>query len=91
MLFGVDNTIYSPTIRAIVKGADMTKIIILPEETLDRYYDRTLNYLHTKYHSQSSGFGSKGGDPNQAARDAEGRHLATQGMLKNIPIGKAVY
>ncbi len=60
MRSGVADTVYSSTIRVIVKGADMTKIIILPEETLDRYYDRTLNYLHTKYHSQSSGFGSKG-------------------------------
>jgi len=30
----------------------MTKVIILPDEDLDRFYERTLNYLHAKYHCQ---------------------------------------
>ncbi len=28
----------------------MTKVIILSEDTLDRYYERRLQHLHDKYH-----------------------------------------
>jgi hypothetical protein len=29
----------------------MTKVIILSEDTLDRYYDRTVQRLHDKFHT----------------------------------------
>jgi len=32
----------------------LTKVIILPNEDLDRFYERTLNYLHAKYHCHPS-------------------------------------
>ena len=32
----------------------MTKVIILPDEDLDRFYERTINYLRIKYHSHPS-------------------------------------
>ena len=47
------------------------KIFIFPEENLDRFYERTLNYLNAKYHSNPSNLGSKGCDPNQFALDAQ--------------------
>ena len=49
----------------------MTKIFIFPEENLDSLYSRTLNYLHAKYHCQPSDLGSRRGDPNQFALDAQ--------------------
>jgi len=47
------------------------KIFIFPEETLDRFYERTLNYLNAKYHNQFSNLSSDEGDPNQFALDAQ--------------------
>jgi len=32
----------------------MAKVIILPEENLDQFYERTMQYLHAKYHSYPS-------------------------------------
>jgi hypothetical protein len=32
----------------------MTKVIILPEEDLDTFYQRTMQYLHAKYHNYPS-------------------------------------
>ncbi len=32
----------------------MTKIIILQGDSLESYYEQTLEYLHTKYHSSPS-------------------------------------
>ena len=56
----------------------MTKIFIFPEETLDRFYHRTLNYLHAKYHCQPSDLGSRRGDPSQFALDAQARWEAEE-------------
>jgi len=30
----------------------MTKVMIFPDEDLDKFYERTINYLHSKYHCQ---------------------------------------
>ena len=68
----------------------MTKIIILPNEDLDRFYERTLNYLDAK-NVKPTNLRSGKGDPNQSILDAQGRHLANQSVQKNIPNGKAVY
>ena len=35
-----------------IGATPLTKVIILPDEDLDRFYERTLNYLHAKYHCQ---------------------------------------
>jgi hypothetical protein len=32
----------------------VTKVIIIPEENLDRYYERTVERLRAKYHSRPS-------------------------------------
>ncbi len=36
----------------------MTKVIILPEEDLDTFYQRTMQYLHAKYHSYPTSISS---------------------------------
>ena len=51
----------------------MTRVIIYSEYDLDRLYDHTLGYLHDKYHCQPSDLGSRRGDPNQFAFDAQAR------------------
>ena len=77
MRSGVADTVYSSTIRVIVKG-DRMKIFILPEENLDRLYHRTMNYLDAKYHSPPTSLLSSQGDENQWVYDAEGRHEAAR-------------
>ena len=52
----------------------MVKIIIIPDETLDRLYHRTLNYLDAKYHRKPTGLRTTQGDNAQSAYDAQGRH-----------------
>jgi len=32
----------------------MTKVIIIPDEDLDTFYERTMQYLHAKYHTYPS-------------------------------------
>ncbi len=35
----------------------MTKVIIIPDEDLDTFYERTMRYLHRKYHTYPSATG----------------------------------
>ena len=54
------------------------KIIIIPEENLDRLYHRTMNYLAAKYHTKPTGLRHLPRDNAQSAYDAQGRHEAAR-------------
>ena len=57
----------------------MVKIFVIPEENLDRFYERTTNYLRAKYHSQPTNIRStRPSDNAQSAYDAQGRHEAAR-------------
>ncbi len=56
----------------------MVKIFVIPEENLDRFYERTTNYLRAKYHSQPTSLRRRPSDNAQSAYDAQGRHEAAR-------------
>ena len=68
----------------------MTKVIIIPEEDLDRFYKRTMNYLHAKYHNQPTTLRRRPSDNAQSAYDAQGRHEAAEwdGLMGREQHGK---
>jgi hypothetical protein len=45
----------------------MTKVIIISEESLDGFYERTIHYLHRKYHTYPTHLtGNKTSEPEVA-------------------------
>ena len=57
----------------------MVKIFVIPEENLDRFYERTINYLRDKYHGQPTNIRPTSPSDNaQSAYAAQGRHEAAR-------------
>jgi hypothetical protein len=54
----------------------MTKVIIIQGGSLDSYYEKTLNYLHEKYHTYPSNLLDLHIDPDVMARDGMYERLA---------------
>ncbi len=66
----------------------MTKVIIIPEENLDRHYERTVKHLRTKYHSRPSFLSNSSSNGRQSNLDTP--HSNYNYSQSRIPLGKLV-
>jgi len=66
----------------------VTKVIIIPEENLDRYYERTIERLRAKYHSRPTMLSSSHTIEQPASLDTPYSQLNY--AQSQIPIGKLV-
>jgi hypothetical protein len=66
----------------------VTKVIIIPEENLDRYYKRTVKRLGAKYHSRPSAL--KNSRTRNSSSTVPSYHQCSIFTQNNIPMGKLI-
>ncbi|KPL06615.1 hypothetical protein AMJ86_07875 [bacterium SM23_57] len=66
----------------------MTKVIILPEENLDRYYDRTIERFRVKYHSRPSALSNSRSNKHQFKSNTPSSSFNYS--QSHIPLGKLI-
>ena len=62
----------------------MTKVMIFPDEDLDKFYERTINYLQYEYHSHSTTI-------KKSDVEVDKYNFSTSTDKFTIPNGKRVY
>jgi len=73
----------------------MSKVIIIHDDSLENYYERTMDYLHNKYHNYPSNLPktplSAEAQSRQSFNTAMGRNAAANADIDpDVPLGKQV-
>jgi hypothetical protein len=73
----------------------MTKVIIISGESLDGFYERTVQYLHNKYHTHPTHLIGNKTSETEAARNLNSSGIAYRSVLDTriqdeVPPGKTI-